>query len=66
VTEHPDQLLLLGQVAETWGCRPSDLLGIRDSGFGIRDLTVGLQIDFAAAVVLWRWREQLAERTARE
>ncbi|HEV2178564.1 MAG TPA: hypothetical protein VGW33_15365 [Terriglobia bacterium] len=58
MTEHPDQLLLLGQVAETWGCRPSDLLGIRDSGFGTRDLTMALQLDLAAAVTLWRWKEE--------
>lgn len=50
--ESPD-LLLLAQTAETWSCRPSELLG--DS---VRpDATVALQIDVAAAAVLWRWKD---------
>jgi hypothetical protein len=68
-------LLLLAQVAETWGCRPSELLGIgplsdwaiERSGalvIGrfeepiIQSPTVALQIDVAAAVALWRWKER--------
>ena len=45
-------LLLLARVAETWSCRPSDLIEARG--------TTGLQIDLAAAMVLWRERERLA------
>ncbi len=44
--------ILLARVAETWGCRPSELLGI-DSG--IQNLTLALQIDIAAAAALWQW-----------
>lgn len=46
-------LLLLARVAETWKCRPSELLGISHAS---RNLTPALQIDFAAAVALWRSR----------
>lgn len=57
-TSHPfvktENLLLLARVAETWGCRPSELLGF-DSG--IQNLTPALQIDIAAAVALWRWKD---------
>lgn len=49
-----DNLLLLARVAETWGCRPSKLLGF-DSG--IQNLTPALQIDIAAAAALWRWKD---------
>src|SRR5205814_9084554 len=46
-----DQLLLLAQVAQTWSCRPSDL--VQATG------TTALQLDIAAAVALWRWQEQI-------
>lgn len=46
-----DNLLLLARVAETWGARPSELLGVN-----AREHTLRLQIDIAAAAVLWRWR----------
>lgn len=52
-------LLLLARAAETWGCRPSVLLGM-DSD--IRNQTVALQIDLAAAVALWQWSSGEAEK----
>jgi hypothetical protein len=51
VAANPDQLLLLAQVAETWRCRPSSLL---------EGTTREFQIDLAAAVALWNWREKVA------
>lgn len=46
-----NNLLLLARAAETWGCRPSSLLGIDSDA---RNLTTALQIDLAAAAALWR------------
>lgn len=73
-----DNMLLLARVAETFHCRPSELLGIGKSevefnnspGLGLRqpvprlwpDDTVALQIDIAAAVSLWRWKQETAAR----
>jgi hypothetical protein len=57
-----EQLLLLAQVAETWRCRPSDLVRGRDSGPGLMDDTMALQLDVAAAATLWRWREEQLRR----
>ena len=87
-----ENLLLLARVAETWKCRPSDLLGIRIqntqrtttgrsgsssksyptnmdsltsfqfpvSNFpGANAPEMALQIDIAAAVALWNWRDEL-------
>lgn len=71
----------MAQVAETWGCRPSDLVGA-----GLRnglisgacaspgqprravaaDAMVAWQIDLAAAVALWRWKEEMMERRRRQ
>jgi len=45
-----DHLLRVAQVAETWHCRPSELLAVEPT-------VMAAQLDFAAAVVLWRWRE---------
>lgn len=50
-----DNLHLLGRVAETWGCRPSALLGLEGEA---RFRTVALQIDVAAAAALWKWNER--------
>jgi hypothetical protein len=48
----PEHLLHLAQVAETWGCKPSDLL----------KLPINLwQIDAACARELWAWRKKLNE-----
>jgi len=47
---HSPNLLLLAQVAETWHCRPSDLLWGRATHF---------QLDCAAAAALWQWREEV-------
>ena len=41
-------MLLLAQVAQTWSCRPSDL--VQATG------TTALQLDIAAALALWRWQ----------
>jgi hypothetical protein len=46
-------LLLLAQVAETWRCRPSELLWGNVTHF---------QLDCAAAAALWQWREEVNER----
>lgn len=46
-----ENLLLLARVAETWGCRPSELLGFDSE---VRNMTPALQIDIAAAAALWR------------
>jgi len=59
-----ENLLLLAQVAETWSCRPSDLLGsvkrrMQDQEF---DPTMALQVDIAAAVALWQWKAEMARR----
>lgn len=48
-----DNFLLLARVAETWRCRPSELVGL---GSEIRNRTVALQFDIAAAAALWRWK----------
>jgi hypothetical protein len=48
-------LLLLAQAAETWNCRPSDLLSREKEEI---NAVTALQIDLAAAVALWRWRER--------
>lgn len=69
-----DNMLLLARVAETFHCRPSQLLGIgklevefeNSSGMDLRRLiprlrtddTVALQIDIAAAASLWLWRQR--------
>lgn len=50
-----NHLLLLAQAAETWHCRPSQMLG--SEGRAI-DAVTALQIDLAGAVALWRWRER--------
>jgi hypothetical protein len=49
----PEQLLLLARVAETWRCRPSELLGLTASQ---RNQTPALQMDLACAVALWQSR----------
>ena len=65
-------LLLLAQVAEMWCCRPSDLLGRRQPAIVCRcqpaidnrqplSDVMALQIDIAAAVTLWRWKEQRSQ-----
>ncbi len=61
--ETPD-FLLLAQAAETWSCRPSDLLGGTVAGTPM-DATLALQIDVAAAIALWRWKQQNLGRLAR-
>lgn len=70
-----DNMLLLARVAETFHCRPSELLGVgkldaecgnsspQDPGRRVlpqirTDDTVALQIDIAAAVSLWLWRQE--------
>src|SRR5947208_14957113 len=56
-----ENLLVLAQVAETWSCRPSDLLGGRNLGFDRQlDPKLALQIDIAAAVTLWQWKAAMA------
>ena len=50
-----EHLLRLAQVAETWHCRPSELLAVEPP-------LVAVQLDFAAAVALWRWREEQMRR----
>jgi hypothetical protein len=47
------QLLLLAEVAETFGCRPSALL---------RGPATDLQIDLACAAMLWRERASAAQQ----
>lgn len=54
-----NHLLLLAQAAETWHCRPSEML--KSQGKDI-DAVTALQIDLAAAVALWRWRERINHR----
>jgi hypothetical protein len=63
-----ENLLLLGQVAETWSCRPSELLGGcgADSGSEKLDTTMALQVDIAAAVALWHWKAEMASRASRD
>ncbi len=41
------------QVAQTWSCRPSDL--VQATG------TTALQLDIAAAVALWRWQSRIQD-----
>ncbi len=55
--QHPDQLLLLAEVAREFGCRPSELL--RGSAFE-------LQIDLACAALLWRQRATPLNRSPAE
>jgi hypothetical protein len=54
--EDPDQMLLLAEVAETWKCRPSELLWGKMAHF---------QIDLACALRLWEWREEKMEEAKR-
>ena len=49
-----ENLLLLAQVAETWSCRPSELVEA--------DGTTALQLDLACAVALWRRRQGIGSR----
>ena len=52
-----DHLLRVAQVAETWHCRPSELLAAEPA-------VVAAQLDFAAALALWRWREEQVRRSS--
>jgi hypothetical protein len=80
-----ESLLVLARVAETFHCRPSELLGFPAIGWvpedaqmtpnnlarrfsPALDATTALQIDIAAAVSLWLWRQRMAgfESGARE
>lgn len=59
-----DRLLFLARVADTWRCRPSQLLGLatyagpaapaKNGRLVDLDATTALQIDIAAAVALWQ------------
>ncbi len=64
-------MLLLAQVAETFHCRPSELVSDGAShewGEANREMhaTMALQIDIACAVALWRWHELLERQATRE
>lgn len=71
-----ENLLVVARVAETFHCRPSELLGLSAAGsvpesarifaadLAVRpnsalDATTALQIDIAAAVSLWLWRQKV-------
>jgi hypothetical protein len=51
VEKQPEQLRLLGQVGETFHCRPSQMLNLTGT-------MAAFQFDLAAAVALWRWKEK--------
>jgi hypothetical protein len=46
-----EDFLLLAQMAETWHCRPSEMLNLTGT-------MAAFQFDLAAAVALWRWKEK--------